>query len=396
MKRLIPAFFMFVSSFSSADILDNVSTVSRLPVPDFVESYFQASGIPFAVCDDVYDDSRLISVSVSGDLSLSQATALLSSYGYSVEPHNGIYSICPDTPSSVVPAGSSGLRSSADSRAESAIDGTPYLYRPRYQSVPYLQKLLAPLLDGTFTNDLEGVEADFLVYSGSDSSVSKLKGLLTALDQPSDSVVVRAVLYEVTTDTVDSSALNLVASILSGRVGLNVGFGSLTNTLSISTGSFDIVASALSSDQRFTALTSPFVRVKNHRQVTFQVGSDVPVTGETVVNGNGVATTSTDYISSGVLLNLTAHIRGDITDLVFSQEVSSFVSTTVGENENPTLNKRLLSSEVAMRDGEVVVIGGLTDNQATDSSSGLFGLSLFGSDSKRDSQLVMLLYVTHV
>lgn len=49
------------------------------------------------------------------------------------------------------------------------------------------------------------------------------------------------------------------------------------------------------------------------------------------------------------------------------KQTSSFVPTTTGVNNSPTKNTRQMSTTLSMKDGEVVVIGGLV--QDTDSAT---------------------------
>jgi type II secretory pathway component GspD/PulD (secretin) len=54
-----------------------------------------------------------------------------------------------------------------------------------------------------------------------------------------------------------------------------------------------------------------------------------------------------------------------VIDLQLDEEISSFVNTTTGVNNSPTKNTRKVESTFGLADGDVLLIGGLTQNQDT-------------------------------
>ena len=83
--------------------------------------------------------------------------------------------------------------------------------------------------------------------------------------------------------------------------------------------------------------------------------------------------------------------------MVLQQQVSTFVATTTGVNASPTLLKRELSTSLSLRNGEVVVLGGLEEERSSDTHSGAPGILSFLSSRGNDrssSKLVLLLEAT--
>src|SRR3546814_5944801 len=80
-----------------------------------------------------------------------------------------------------------------------------------------------------------------------------------------------------TTD--DGSAFSLAASLLKGKVSINLAGNPLDNSVSISTGDFNAVLSALSSDSRFKVVSQPSLRVRSGKEATINVGAEVPEIG---------------------------------------------------------------------------------------------------------------------
>jgi general secretion pathway protein D len=81
---------------------------------------------------------------------------------------------------------------------------------------------------------------------------------------------------------------------------------------------------------------------------------------------------SVDYRQSGVILTVTPDIHESIIDLDISQELSSFVATTTGINNSPTLLKRTVNSRLSIRSGEVVIFAGLNETKSDQTQSRFF------------------------
>lgn len=381
--------------------------MQSMPLSQVISLYFkEVSRQPYVLCDAVLNDQRFVSVRAQGRaLDAAMFRAVLDANGYEARDLGGVVTVC--TKVVVAEVDLKGTK------------GTPFLYRPQYQDAGYLVDLLTPLVEGTFANRRSGGGSlkvggsdvgssalsssvnstkgdEYLVFSGDKAAIARLKDLLVQVDTPSPSVVVRAVLYEVSKSNQDASALKMVADLFKGKVGVTLGTDTLSNSLSIHAGGLDFVASAISQDGRFKVLTSPFARVRNNQSVRLQVGADVPVAGQILINPNGQTTQSNEYHSSGVILEVTARIRGRTTDLDLVQTVSNFVKTTTGNSENPTLNKREIQTALSVADGEMVVLGGLTDNKEEKAKSGLFGWNFSSSDSDSKSELMLLLQVERI
>ena len=376
-----------------------------VPLSQVIQLYFsEVARSPYVICSEVLGDNRFVSLRASGRaLDRAMMVALLEANGLALNVIANIPTVCIKPPQ-------------MSEAQKAARNGKVFTYRPKHRSVSDLVRVATPLVEGVFANGsggrgssqsgnasassmgLEPTEIDeVLIFSGDSRQIERLKEIVTALDSPSSSVMVNAVLYEVSESSSDASALKVIADLLGGKVGITVGGSGISgNSLSITTPSLDFVASMISEDSRFKVLTRPFLRVQNGRSARFQVGQDVPVAGEILFNPNGQSAQSFKYASSGVIFNVSAHIRGEAIGLDIVQTVSSFVKTTVGNSENPTLNKRELSTSLTMGNGEIIVLGGLNDVQRERSSQGLFGWNFAKSEGSRAGQLVLVLQAERV
>lgn len=372
--------------------------------------YVDAMPAPFVIAPEVLDDKRLVSFrfnSVDGDL-FAFWRSFLDSLGYTVVVRAGVHFI------------------GAKAKVVEAVDAKDlFVYRPRHRSVRYLVDLLSPVFPPTafsvqrgISSGLAGdrpesgapagsaaalvnVDSDVLVFNGTSGEIDRFKAILPSLDVATGEVVVKAIVYEVTTGRSEASAFSLAMSVLGGRLGLSVGPPrALQDALTIRTGSIDAAISAFKGDNRFKAVSTPSLRVKSGQRAQLMVGQDVPTLGSvSYIQGGTTPIQSVEYRSSGVIFNLTPTVRDGAIDVQVDQQISDFARTESGVNNSPTLTKRSLSTTVGMQDGELVVLGGLSQDKNSASGGGQSFLPFFlRSRDETDSrtEVLLLLQVTRL
>jgi len=371
--------------------------------------YSEALKSGYVLDPDVLLDTRLISFRYeerNGDLK-SFLRLFLASLGYAMEDKNGIDFIA---------------KIKAQETIE--IEREAFIYRPKFREVSYIARLLSPIFKGSFSVNrsvaapegskvqnsvpdgsaasLVDQNADTLIFQGTEKEIEKLKKILPQVDFALGEILVRGVVYEVTTSNNDGSAFQLALSLLGGKFSIGVGGSSdlPTNFVHLKNNTIDSVFSALSSDSRFKVVSSPSLRIRSGAAGHFSVGQDVPVLGAlSYPQGSGQAVQSVEYRSSGVIFDLHPQVRDSIIDLSISQQLSNFVNTTTGVNSSPTLIKRSVDTAVSMSDGDIIVLGGLTENKETLSNSGLSFLpSLFQSkqDEKSRSEILLIIQLNKI
>lgn len=155
---------------------------------------------------------------------------------------------------------------------------------------------------------------------------------------------------------------------------------------------------ALSTKGKTKILSSPKVVTVNNRPAKIQSGSKIPFSITTVA-ATGVATQSFQFVDVGILLSVTPTISADNRiRMLVKPEVSLPGSVTAA---GPEINSRNAETEVLVRDGETIVIGGLIDETMIESASKvplLGDIPVLGtffrntSDTKRRTEL--LIFVT--
>ena len=359
--------------------------------------YSDALRTPYVLSPELLADQRAVSFRFGGSVQSVRAdlVKLLDSLGYGITNRGGLEFIGP--------------------KKELVPEVEAFVYRPRFRDVGYLADLFRPLFKGQFTVNrpvaapvasktdsavppgsaaaMVDRGADVLVFSGEGAEIKKLEKLLAQVDYQLGEVMVRGVVYEVQTGDNTGSAFSLALSLLSGRLSINLAGTTQENSVSFSVGNADAIFSALSSDSRFKVVTQPALRVRSGSQASFSVGQDVPVLGAVSYVSNGQPVQSVEYRNSGVIFNITPQVREGAVDLSIQQQLSNFVQTTTGVNNSPTLIKRELKTDVQMRDGEVVMLGGLTEEKSNSAHAGLSFLPAWMQSPTGDSTKTELLLV---
>lgn len=372
-------------------------------------AYRDAFKTPYVLSPDVVGDQRIVSLRFGGDSAgkgKADFVKFLDMMGVVIEKRGGIEFLTIAKPIEV--------------------EREPYVYRPRYRDVSYLTDLLKPLFKGQFVNQ-RGVQpapgagvdaskqvplgsaaamvdknADLLVFNGEHSEIVKLSKLLPQLDVATGEVLARAALYEVTNTKDSGSAWQLAASILSSKLSISIGADAqvLGNAVRIKTSGIDAVLSALATDSRFKVVSSPSIRVRSGSSARFSVGQEVPVLGAVTYPGSGQQPVqSVEYRPSGVIFELTPQVRDAAVDCSLSQQVSNFVNTTTGVNNSPTLIKRELKTDVSLADGDVIILGGMTETKDSGGSTGMSFLPAFmrsKTESSSKSEIILVLQLTRI
>jgi general secretion pathway protein D len=140
---------------------------------------------------------------------------------------------------------------------------------------------------------------------------------------------------------------------------------------------------ALRGDGRANVLSSPSVVTLDHQEAQIKVVQEVPfLTGQYTNTSTGGGTNqptnpfqTIDRQDVGVILTVTPHVNeGDAVRLEIKQEISALAPQASGAVDLIT-NKREISTSVLVPDGGLLVLGGLTSEEATENVQGVPGLS---------------------
>ncbi len=172
--------------------------------------------------------------------------------------------------------------------------------------------------------------------------------------------------------------------------------------------SIDATLNALEGLTKINVVAAPKLMVLNNQTASLQVGDQVPIASASAVstqNPDSPIVNSIQYRDTGVILEITPRVNSNgVVLLDISQEVSDVSTTRTSTLNSPTISTRRVSSSVAVKDGNLIAIGGLIRNRDERGRSGIpflsripvLGSLLFGTTNNtlNRTELVILIKPT--
>lgn len=281
------------------------------------------------------------------------------------------------------------------------------VFLPAHRETSYLAQMVGDVLPGlkfgaagapkadTLQSEIQSrTSPDVLVMTGPVSELAAAKQLLPMLDRPRPMVAVKAVVMSVQENSNRGSALSILASFAKGRVSVGSfnGEASGGQFVRIATGALTAVLSAVREDSRFKVVATPNLAALSGAVASMNSGAQVPIVGAVSIAEGGTPVQSIEYRDSGITLTVRPIVRGDLIELDVKEERSTFVRTTTGVSDSPTLQRSAASASVVLKNGESVALAGLTEEGGGTRREGLLGglLGVRGRE-KQSSQLVVML-----
>lgn len=131
---------------------------------------------------------------------------------------------------------------------------------------------------------------------------------------------------------------------------------------------FGAVLSALKRDTDSNVLSFPSVVTLDNQEATLSVGQEIPITtGEAVGDNFTNAFRQVERKQVGIILEVTPQINeGGTVTLKIRQETSSVAGQIVATSTDLITNKREIATTALVDDGDVLVLGGLVDQNDSD------------------------------
>ena len=285
--------------------------------------------------------------------------------------------------------------------------------------------------------------ANSLLVFATRQDMEAIKGVIAKLDVLLSQVLIESVIIDVQLDNAlqlgvsmaqNPKAFSPTAGIVGGGGSVNgpsfLSFlnGLTTNGFNIGTNSSSIFGNALSSgfsyfgnigptwdvalqaaaqDDTTTVIQRPRIQTSQAKAASFFVGQTVPYVTSTYNGGAGIGNSSSySQLSVGVELDVTPFINPDgLVVMDINQEIDDISGSTPieGVGDIPDTDKRTLSSEIAVKDKDTVMLGGFVRSNKSKTRSGipfLDDLPLIGilfsqhNDSKGRTETIVLIRPT--
>jgi len=267
-----------------------------------------------------------------------------------------------------------------------------------------------------------------ILVQGTPQEWEQIKKLLEQIDIPPRQVLIEAKIYSVDLSGAFSAGVNSAFQAATAAAGQsNRFFPSLVTTAvgaaGAASGGLSLTASALvgrnrqllafltsqESRTKTKVISAPSVIATDSIQASINVGTSVPTLSSQAVGagvqlgGNSVFTNTVSNVSTGVTLSILARVnpRGIVT-MVISQQVSDPVPpSTSSAIQSPSFSQKSVSTQVTVQDGDTVAIGGIIQETAAETSSGIPVLhrlpyvgALFGSKSISKDRNELVIFLT--
>jgi general secretion pathway protein D/MSHA biogenesis protein MshL len=233
-------------------------------------------------------------------------------------------------------------------------------------------------------------------------------------------ITIEAKILEVTLQNDSQKGIDWSGLLKDSAFNFNVNFGTggqiypdsggFINSIDLGTKAFDLVLDALDEQGTTKVLANPRISVMNGQPAVIYVGDNVTYISEVETTADeGVVTTSatTAQVVSGLRLEVYATILSDdeivmsiipmISQLEEPIEYRQFGLNQVGL---PFVRERTMNSIIRLKNGEMLIVGGLISSMEIDESSNVSGLGkipmfkyIFGNkaESLTRKELVILL-----
>lgn len=153
-------------------------------------------------------------------------------------------------------------------------------------------------------------------------------------------------------------------------------------------------------------ISNPHLSALDNQKATIKVGDRIPINQQTFVGGttgtvNNAVTTTSQYIDTGVLVQVTPHINaGGLVTLEVNAEVSNPGNAAVA-GDAPPISTRSVQTLLAVPSGQTMVMGGLITENKQNTSNGLPLISrvpvlggLFGNQDLKNNRTELVLFIT--
>jgi general secretion pathway protein D len=284
------------------------------------------------------------------------------------------------------------------------------------------------------TKIIADIRSNSLLVFASRADMKMIKEVVDKLDVVLAQVLIETIIMDVSLD--DSWALGISAAQtprefsgdFSGAGGMNLkrftdiaGGGSTgqTNAFSdlVGTGlryfgkvddNIFIQLEAAASESRVNVIQKPRIQTSHATPASIFIGSTVPYVSSTYYGGGyaGGPSSSFQQLRVGIGLNVTPFINADgLVVMKIDETIDEISGSTAitGVGDVPNTTSRTLSAEVAVHDGETIILGGFIRNSETKSKAGVPILKdipvlgyLFRStgDAKERKELIVLMRPT--
>ncbi len=217
-------------------------------------------------------------------------------------------------------------------------------------------------------------QSNTVLVSASPRYMQRVKEMISELDVDPPQVLIQVLLAEVTLDDTDEWGFDFSASRNEGDVNISGGFslasafvtGMGVPNLAISGTDFNLLLRALQSQGRLQVLSNPSIMAANNQPARIQIGETIRLPESTSFD-LGSQQSSVVPEDIGIILDVTPSINPDgYVRMTITPEISELSARTTQISEDfssPIITRRTATTTVTVRDGQMIILGGLISNR---------------------------------
>ncbi|HRI81277.1 MAG TPA: secretin N-terminal domain-containing protein [Opitutaceae bacterium] len=207
------------------------------------------------------------------------------------------------------------------------------------------------------------------------------------------------------TDSLGSTLSSTASNAVNNLFGLtNTGGTNRLASAVFSASDFNVILSALKTTNDTKLVSNPTVVTLNNSEATINIGQEFPIPNYTYNQERGTYEVSGfEYKPLGIILKVTPQVnaQGFIKLTVEPEVSSSSESASFGGAQIPIVVTRKTKTQVSLKDGFTMGIGGLIENRVTKGQTRVPVLGdipvlgrLFRSDSTNDTMRNLIIFIT--
>jgi general secretion pathway protein D len=223
-----------------------------------------------------------------------------------------------------------------------------------------------------------------VIVFGTPREFAIVEDALRKLDVPPKQILIEAAITEVS--LTNKTSFGVQWNYASGNTSVGFSGGATSAPTQIFPGfsyfysgnSITATLNALQQHTQIKVVSAPKLLVLNNQTAALQVGDEVPISTGTATglsSSTSAIVSTIEYKDTGVILKITPRVNASgMVQLDVSQEVSEVSTPTTNssaQQQSPTISTRRISTTVAVRDGQVIALGGLFSDQKTVDKSGI-------------------------
>lgn len=254
-----------------------------------------------------------------------------------------------------------------------------------------------------------------ILFVGRAEDYARIRPILEALDQAPLETLIEVTIAEVTLNDAEALGVEWALQFGSGAFdnalstdSLGIGSIGLNYALLDSRSQTQAILNAFRRDNRVSIISAPRLLARSGGTASVNIGTEIPIITAQSRDANLQNSGTTQlveqvqYRRTGTLLSVEPIVHsGDRIDLKISQELSEAQENDVSDVSSPVILNRQVETELSLRDGQTVLLGGLISENNSDTTTGVPLLkdipvlgNLFRSQSISNRKTELLIFIT--